>query len=104
MIEGYLKTMIEAIAVACDPANKELVTRLLAANLRFAAFFRACAGLRDSIIGAEGDEGEPDHRAQRTKIRSRMIKLAAGSLADIHRKAGLSEAEFMEIVRGLNAL
>lgn len=34
VIEAYLKTMIEAIAVTLDPANKELVTRLLAANLR----------------------------------------------------------------------
>ena len=76
----------------------------LAANLRFAAFFRACAGLRDSIIGTEGDEGEPEHRAQRTKTQSRMLKLAAGSLADIHRKAGISEAEFLEIMRGFHAL
>ncbi len=34
VIEGYLKTMIEAIAITVDPANKELVTRLLASNLR----------------------------------------------------------------------
>ena len=34
VIEGYLKAMIEAIAVTLDPANKEIVTRLLASNLR----------------------------------------------------------------------
>jgi ABC-type nitrate/sulfonate/bicarbonate transport system substrate-binding protein len=34
VIEAYLKTMIEAIAVTLDPANRELVTRLLASNLR----------------------------------------------------------------------
>jgi ABC-type nitrate/sulfonate/bicarbonate transport system substrate-binding protein len=34
VIEAYLKTMIEAIAVTFDPANKELVIRLLASNLR----------------------------------------------------------------------
>jgi ABC-type nitrate/sulfonate/bicarbonate transport system substrate-binding protein len=34
VIEAYLKTMIEAIAVTLDPANKELVTRLLVSNLR----------------------------------------------------------------------
>ena len=34
VIEAYLKTMIEAIAVTSDPANKELVVRLLASNLR----------------------------------------------------------------------
>jgi NitT/TauT family transport system substrate-binding protein len=34
VIEAYLKTMIEALAVTLDPANKELVTRLLASNLR----------------------------------------------------------------------
>jgi hypothetical protein len=34
VIEGYLKAMIEAIAFTVDPANKELVTRLLASNLR----------------------------------------------------------------------
>jgi NitT/TauT family transport system substrate-binding protein len=34
VIEAYLKTMIEAIAVTLDPVNKELVTRLLASNLR----------------------------------------------------------------------
>jgi NitT/TauT family transport system substrate-binding protein len=34
VIEGYLKTMVEAIAVTMDPANKDLVTRLLASNLR----------------------------------------------------------------------
>jgi ABC-type nitrate/sulfonate/bicarbonate transport system substrate-binding protein len=34
VIEGYLKAMVEAIAVTLDPANKELVTRLLASNLR----------------------------------------------------------------------
>jgi ABC-type nitrate/sulfonate/bicarbonate transport system substrate-binding protein len=34
VIEAYLKTMIEAIAVTFDPANKELVTRLLVAHLR----------------------------------------------------------------------
>ena len=30
VIEGYLKTMVEAIAVTLDPANKELVMRLQA--------------------------------------------------------------------------
>jgi len=34
VIEGYLKAMIEAIAMINDPANKELVSRLLASNLR----------------------------------------------------------------------
>ncbi len=34
VIEAYLKTMVEAIAVTVDPANKELVIRLLASNLR----------------------------------------------------------------------
>ena len=34
VIEAYLKTMIEALAVTFDPANKELVTRLLVAHLR----------------------------------------------------------------------
>jgi NitT/TauT family transport system substrate-binding protein len=34
VIEGYLKALIEAIAVTLDPANKELVTRLLASKLR----------------------------------------------------------------------
>jgi NitT/TauT family transport system substrate-binding protein len=34
VIEAYLKTMIEAIAVTLDPANKEMVMRLLASNLR----------------------------------------------------------------------
>jgi NitT/TauT family transport system substrate-binding protein len=34
VIEGYLKAMVEAIAVTVDPANRESVTRLIAANLR----------------------------------------------------------------------
>ena len=34
VIEGYLKATIEAIALIGDPANKELVSRLLASNLR----------------------------------------------------------------------
>ena len=34
VIEAYLKTMIEAIAITLDPTNKELVTRLLVSNLR----------------------------------------------------------------------
>jgi len=34
LIEGYLKALIEAIAMISDPANKELVMRLLASNLR----------------------------------------------------------------------
>jgi ABC-type nitrate/sulfonate/bicarbonate transport system substrate-binding protein len=34
LIEAYLKTMIEAIAVTLDPANKEMVIRVLASNLR----------------------------------------------------------------------
>jgi NitT/TauT family transport system substrate-binding protein len=34
IIEGYLKTMVEAIAFTLDPANKELVMRLQTANLR----------------------------------------------------------------------
>jgi ABC-type nitrate/sulfonate/bicarbonate transport system substrate-binding protein len=34
VIEGYLKATIEAIAMIADPANKELVSRLLASNLR----------------------------------------------------------------------
>ena len=34
VIEAYLKTLIEAIAVTLDPANKELVMRLQTANLR----------------------------------------------------------------------
>ena len=34
VIEGYLKATIEAIALIGDPANKEIVSRLLASNLR----------------------------------------------------------------------
>jgi NitT/TauT family transport system substrate-binding protein len=34
VIEGYLKAMVEAIALILDPANKEMVTRLLASRLR----------------------------------------------------------------------
>jgi NitT/TauT family transport system substrate-binding protein len=34
IIEGYLKALIEAIALILDPANKEQVVRLLAAKLR----------------------------------------------------------------------
>jgi ABC-type nitrate/sulfonate/bicarbonate transport system substrate-binding protein len=34
VIEAYLKTMIDAIALTLDPANKELVMRLQASNLR----------------------------------------------------------------------
>lgn len=34
VVEGYLKATTEAIAMINDPANKELVSRLLAANLR----------------------------------------------------------------------
>jgi NitT/TauT family transport system substrate-binding protein len=34
VIEGHLKATIEAIAMINDPANKELVCRLLASNLR----------------------------------------------------------------------
>ena len=34
VIEGYLKATIEAIAMISDPANKDLVSRLLASNLR----------------------------------------------------------------------
>ncbi len=34
VIEGYLKATIEAIAMINDPVNRELVSRLLAANLR----------------------------------------------------------------------
>jgi NitT/TauT family transport system substrate-binding protein len=34
VIDAYLKAMIEAIALILDPANKEMVTRLLASNLR----------------------------------------------------------------------
>jgi len=37
VIEAYLKSMIEAIAVTVDPANKDLVIRLLASNLRLSA-------------------------------------------------------------------
>jgi NitT/TauT family transport system substrate-binding protein len=34
VIEGYLKATIEAIAMINDPANKDIVCRLLASNLR----------------------------------------------------------------------
>ena len=34
VIEGYLKATVEAIAMINDPANRELVSRLLASNLR----------------------------------------------------------------------
>jgi len=34
VIEAYLKSMIEAIAITVEPANKELVVRLIASNLR----------------------------------------------------------------------
>jgi len=34
VIDAYLKTMIEAIAVMIDPVNKESVIRIIAANLR----------------------------------------------------------------------
>lgn len=34
VIEGYLKALVEAIAITLDPSHKELVTRLLASNLR----------------------------------------------------------------------
>jgi NitT/TauT family transport system substrate-binding protein len=34
IVDGYLKAMIEAIALTLNPANKEMVIRLLASNLR----------------------------------------------------------------------
>ena len=34
VIEGYLKALVEAIALTLDPANKELVCRLIASKLR----------------------------------------------------------------------
>jgi NitT/TauT family transport system substrate-binding protein len=34
VIDGYLKGMVEAIALILDPSNKEMVTRLLASRLR----------------------------------------------------------------------
>ena len=34
VIEAYLKTLVEAIAVTLDPANKEMVIRVLTSNLR----------------------------------------------------------------------
>jgi hypothetical protein len=34
LIEGYLKALVEAIALTLDPANKELVSKLLASKLR----------------------------------------------------------------------
>lgn len=34
VIEGYLKATVEAIAMIADPANKDMVSRLMAANLR----------------------------------------------------------------------
>jgi NitT/TauT family transport system substrate-binding protein len=34
VIDGYLKATVEAIAMIADPANKELVSRLLSSNLR----------------------------------------------------------------------
>jgi len=34
LIEAYLKTLIEGIAFIMEPANKEIVSRILAANLR----------------------------------------------------------------------
>ena len=37
VIEAYLKTMIEALAVTFDPSNKELVIRLLASNLHLSS-------------------------------------------------------------------
>ncbi|HEX5607245.1 MAG TPA: hypothetical protein VFY96_12060 [Candidatus Binatia bacterium] len=37
VIEAYLKTFVEAIAVTLDPANKELVMRLQMTNLRLAS-------------------------------------------------------------------
>lgn len=36
VVDAYLKAMVEAIAMTVDPANKELVTRLIATNLRLA--------------------------------------------------------------------
>jgi len=34
VIEGYLKALVEAIALTLDPANKELVCKLIASKLR----------------------------------------------------------------------
>ena len=34
VIEGYLKASVEAIALTLEPANKELVSRLIASRLR----------------------------------------------------------------------
>ena len=34
VIEGHLKALVEAIALTLDPANKEIVMRLLASKLR----------------------------------------------------------------------
>ncbi len=34
VIDAYLKAMVEGIAITVDPANREIVTRLIASNLR----------------------------------------------------------------------
>ena len=34
LVEAYLKAIIEAIAYIFDPANKEIVTRIIATNMR----------------------------------------------------------------------
>jgi hypothetical protein len=84
-------------AIGVNPAS-------ISANLRFATFFRACAGLRDAVLGAEHADSEPLHHAQRARTRSTMAKLAANSLAKLGRATSLSESESSEIVRALHAV
>jgi NitT/TauT family transport system substrate-binding protein len=80
VIEAYLKTFVEAIAVTLDPANKELVMRLQMTNLRLASSADAEEAYHSVINSYE--------RAPRTSVEGmkRLQKLMAQitpKLADV---------------------
>ena len=53
VMEGYLKSMVEAIAFTFNPANKELVVRLLASNLHLAILTDAAEAYETVISSYE---------------------------------------------------
>ena len=82
VIEAYLKTFVEAVAVTLDPANKELVMRLQMTNLRLASSVDAEEAYY-SVVNSY--ERAPHTSVEGMKRLQKLMAQITPKIADSHR-------------------
>jgi len=101
VIEGYLKALVEAIALTLDPANKELVSKLIASKLRLSnppEVEESYNSVIDSFERAPHPSLEGMKRLQKilTQVNSKISEVRVENIIDSSFMNKLESSGFMQ--------